>query len=90
MNAAGYACLSDIGFATIARDEESESSPNKVGLHASRRLAPEIITNGERSEKSDIFSYGFVAAEVRRHEAYLCHRHQPPLDIPGRAHMGSD
>jgi len=66
VNTVGCACLSDVGFATTARNRELESSSNRADTHASRRLAPEIIKNGESSRQSDMFSYGFVAAEVRR------------------------
>lgn len=68
VNAAGDACLSDIGFATIVHNRELEPSLNKTDIHASQRLAPEVIKNGKSSIQSDVFSYGFVAAEVRHHK----------------------
>ena len=60
VNATGRACLSDIGFTC----EELDTGSTGSSTHGSRWTAPEVYKNGEFSELSDIFSFGFVAAEV--------------------------
>lgn len=65
VNVAGSACLSDVGLPAATLDGKLEFSWDNVGAPASRRVAPEIFKNGESSKQSDMFSYGFVAAEVR-------------------------
>ena len=64
VNAAGCACLSDMGFAAPMCDEELEvGSANKL-TRASQWTAPEVFKNGQFSKQSDVFSLGFVAVEV--------------------------
>lgn len=65
VNNDGRACLSDIGLAAVVDHRKAEFSWDKPNAHASRRVAPEIFKNGEISRQSDMFSYGFTAAEVR-------------------------
>ena len=60
VNAAGRACLSDIGFTS----ETSDADGTETGAHGSRWTAPEIFKHGEFSKQSDVFSFGFVAADV--------------------------
>lgn len=63
VNGAGRACLSDIGFDT-AHDEEFNTDDTETDVYHSRWEAPEVFENKEFSEQSDVFSFGFVAAEV--------------------------
>lgn len=60
INAAGRACLSDVGFTSKNLEAGSIDGP----ACGSRWAAPEVFINGEFSEQSDMFSFGFVAAEV--------------------------
>lgn len=64
VNTADSACLSVIGFATLARGEESQTDDTESSSHGFRWAAPEVLENGKFSEQSDVFSFGFVAAEV--------------------------
>ena len=75
VNAAGHACLSDIGFATFAHNGESEPDDTESGTHSSRWTAPEVSKNSEFSKQSDVFSFGFVAVEV-------CSQNRLPLYTP--------
>jgi len=79
MNAPGNACLSDIGLPAAAHDGKLEFSWDNASTSASRRLAPEIFKNGENSKQSDMFSFGFVAAEVRGPKRRLL---PPPPTLP--------
>jgi hypothetical protein len=90
VNVAGRACLSDIGFAAVAHNGELKFSWDKVGAPALRRMAPELFKNGKTSKKSDMFTYGFVAAEVCPPNVAFCHRNQPHPDIFGRVLVGGD
>ena len=66
VNAAGRACLSDIGFTTSPSSEELEAiSAENSTPYFPRWTAPEVLKDGKFSVKADIFSFGFVAAEVR-------------------------
>ena len=65
VNAAGHACLSDIGFATLAHNGELKPDETESGTPSSRWTAPEVSKNSEFSKQSDVFSFGFVAVEVR-------------------------
>ena len=69
VNAAGCACLSDIGFTTFVRDEELGVGDAGNIAHTSQWTAPEVFKNGKFSKQSDVFSFGFVAAEVRSQRA---------------------
>jgi serine/threonine protein kinase len=71
VNTAGRACLSDIGFTTPARDEELDTGDTESSVHYSRWRAPEVVKDNRFSEQSDIFSFGFVAAEVRFQKPYV-------------------
>ena len=61
----GHARLSDIGFSKLMQTEESEFGWAQVGATGYRWAAPEIFQKGKFTKQSDIFTYGFVAAEVR-------------------------
>jgi len=63
VNAAGRACLSDIGFT----GGELAADGTDSRAYGSRWTAPEISKNGKFSKQSDVFSLGFVAAEVCSH-----------------------
>jgi len=63
VNAAGRACLSDIGF-TTTHDGAMDMDDTESEVHY-RWRAPEVLKDGQFSKQSDIFSFGFVAAEVR-------------------------
>ena len=65
VDSAGRARLSDIGFATLTHKGGSQFDWANVGADGHRWAAPEIFKSGELSKQSDVFSYGFVAAEVR-------------------------
>ena len=60
VNAAGRACLSGIDFT----NEESEAASTERSARGSPWIAPEVFKNDKFSKQSDIFSFGFVAAEV--------------------------
>ena len=64
VNTAGRACLSDIGFTTSAHGEESITDSTESSTHGSRWAAPEVLKDDNFSKQSDVFSFGFVAAEV--------------------------
>jgi hypothetical protein len=65
VNSGGRARLSDIGFARLVPTGESEFDWAQVGADGCRWAAPEIFWKGEFTKESDMFSYGFIAAEVR-------------------------
>ena len=80
VDSAGRARLSDIGFAKLTRNRGSQFDWADVGADGYRWAAPEIFKSGELSKQSDVFSYGFVAAEVRSLTVPLRRRDQhPPL-----------
>jgi len=64
VNAAGRACLSDIGLTAVACEEKLEDDSADSSAHVSQWTAPEVFKNGKFSKQSDTFSLGFVAAEV--------------------------
>ena len=70
VNAAGRACLSDIGFTTLAHDE-LKSDGAESSTRSSRWTAPEVSKDSEFSKQSDVFSFGFVAVEVRSQSRIL-------------------
>jgi len=74
MDSAGHARLSDIGFSKLAPAGESRFDWARVGGVGCRWTAPEVFREGEFTERSDMFSYGFIATEVRP----LNYRHGPP------------
>ena len=61
----GRARLSDIGFAKLTRNRESQFDWADADADGHRWAALEIFKSGELSKQSDMFSYGFIAAEVR-------------------------
>lgn len=63
VNAAGRACLSGIDFT----NEELKADSTESSAHGSSWIAPELFENGNFSKQSDVFSLGFVAAEVCSH-----------------------
>ena len=65
VNSASRACISDIGFAAFAHNEEPDTDATRCSICSSRWTAPEVSKNGEFSKQSDVFSFGFVAVEVR-------------------------
>ena len=65
MDSTGHARLSDIGFSKLIPTGESGFDWADVGADGCRWGAPEIFQDGKFSEQSDVFTYGFVAAEVR-------------------------
>ena len=79
VNTTGRACLSDIGFPAFAHDEESETGGTGSSTHGSRWTASEVLGNGEFSKQSDVFSFGFVAAEVHSKKSHFL---WPLLTIP--------
>ena len=68
---AGHVRLSDIGFTPFVHDEESETDANGCSTHDPRWTASEVSRNGEYSKQSDVFSFGFVATEVRSRKHHL-------------------
>ena len=74
VDSAGRARLSDIGFSTLTHKGGSQFDWANVGAGGHRWAAPEIFKSGELSQQSDVFSYGFIAAEVRSPTIAL-HRH---------------
>ena len=64
VNGVGRACLSDMGLTTFVHNEELEVDNAESNTHAPQWAAPEVFKNGKFSKQSDIFSFGFVAAEV--------------------------
>lgn len=60
----GKACLSDVGLAKLVPTGESGFDWADAGVGGCRWAAPEIFQSGKLSKESDVFSYGFVAAEV--------------------------
>lgn len=79
VNIAGRACLSDVGFAAFAHNEESQTNGPDNSTQGPRWTAPEVLEIGQFSKQTDVFSFGFVAAEVcsRQHHLLL-----PQLTIP--------
>lgn len=65
VDSAGHARLSDIGFSKLVHTGELGFGWASVGPSNCRWAAPESFRNGELSKQSDVFTYGFVAAEVR-------------------------
>ena len=65
VDSTGHAHLSDIGFARLVPTGESSFDWAKVGADGCRWAAPEIFQDGKLSKQSDMFSYGFIATEVR-------------------------
>ena len=74
IDSAGHARLSDIGFAKLVPSGESRFDWAQVGGTGCRWAAPEIFREGGFTERSDMFSYGFVAAEARLQTIVLHHR----------------
>ncbi|KAF9647772.1 kinase-like protein [Thelephora ganbajun] len=64
VNSTGRARLSDIGFAKLIPIGESRFDWVKVSADGCRWVAPEIFHKGEFTKQSDVFSYGFIAAEI--------------------------
>lgn len=64
VDSAGHVRLSDIGFAKLIPTEESRFDWARVGATGCRWTAPEIFRKGELTKQSDIFTYGFISAEV--------------------------
>jgi serine/threonine protein kinase len=65
LNSAGHARLSDIGFARLIPTEESKFDWASGGADGCRWAAPEVFQNGKLTKQSDVFSFGFISAEVR-------------------------
>jgi serine/threonine protein kinase len=65
VDSGGRVRLSDIGFARLASTGELTFDWSQLGADGCRWAAPEIFQNGEFSKKSDIFTCGFLAVEVR-------------------------
>jgi len=62
---AGHARLSDIGLSKLVHTGELGFGWASVGPGGCRWAAPESFQDGKISAQSDVFTYGFVAAEVR-------------------------
>lgn len=65
LDSAHHARLSDIGFAKLVPDGGSEFDWAKVGAEGCRWAAPEIFQKGKLTKPSDVFTFGFIATEVR-------------------------
>ena len=65
VNSAGHACLSDIRFSRLSSAGETGFYWAQVGTDGCRWAAPEVFQKGEFTQESDVFAYGFLAAEVR-------------------------
>ena len=65
VDSAGHARLSDIEVSKLIPTGESGFDWANVGPDGCRWTAPEVFQNGKLSEQSDVFTYGFVAVEVR-------------------------
>jgi hypothetical protein len=57
--------LSEAGFAKLIPDGKSKFCWAEVSAYGCRWAAPEIFQKGKFTEPSDIFTFGFIAAEVR-------------------------
>ena len=79
VDSAGHARISDIGISTLVPNDNSRFDWATVGAGGHRWVAPEIFKGGILSEKSDVFSYGFLAAEVRFSD---CHVKLPQPTFP--------
>ena len=90
IDSAGRACLSDVGFSTLTPNGKSQFDWAKVGADGHRWAAPELFESGKLSEQSDVFSYGFVAAEVRSITITLYFHNRRSLDFRRRTPMGRD
>ena len=71
MDSTGHARLSDIGFSNLIATGDSGFDWDQVGTDGCRWAAAEIFQNGELTKQSDVFSYGFIAAEVHLPSCYL-------------------
>ena len=65
VGSAGHACLSDIRFSRLSSAGETGFYWAQVGTDGCRWAAPEVFQKGEFTQESDVFAYGFLAAEVR-------------------------
>lgn len=65
VDSAGEARLSNVGFAKLVPADESGFDWADVGVGGCRWAAPEVFLDGKLSKQTDVFSCGFVAAEVR-------------------------
>ena len=90
IDSAGQACLSDVGFSTLTPSGESQFDWAKVGADGHRWAAPELFKSGKLSEQSDVFCYGFIAAEVRSITIALYFHDRRSLDFCRRTRMGRD
>ena len=65
VNTAGRACLSaDIGSTPFIHSEELQTDSTDGTTRGPRWTALEVLEIGKFSKQSDVFSFGFVAAEV--------------------------
>jgi serine/threonine protein kinase len=78
VNSAGHACLSDIRFSRLASAGETGFDWVRVGTDGCRWAAPEVFQKGGFTRESDVFAYGFLAAEV-------CFRPRLPISTTDHA-----
>jgi len=71
VDSVGHARLSDIGFSKLVPTREPGFDWANVGADGYRFAAPELFQNGKLSKQSDVFAYGFVAAEVHPPDSFL-------------------
>ena len=90
VDSAGHACLSDIGFAMLTPSGGSTFNWAEDGADGHRWAAPEIFRSGKLSKQSDVFTYGFVTAEVCSLDCHLALTCQPSQDIRRRILLGRD
>ena len=64
VDSAGQARLSDIGLSKLTPTGDLGFDWADIGADGCRWAAPEIFRNGKLSKQSDVFTYGFIAAEV--------------------------
>lgn len=71
VDSVGHARLSDIGFSKLVHTGELGFGWVNIGPDGCRWAAPESFQDGKLSKQSDIFTYGFIAAEVHHPYHYL-------------------
>ena len=61
----GHVRIADFGLAKITKNPNPTRTPSDQNGSTMRWAAPEVLSNGEYSEKADIFSFAMVMIEVR-------------------------
>lgn len=90
VDSAGRACLSDFGLSKIKlhttaarRSSASQQSTSVVVEGTTRWMAPEHMTFGVMTKKTDVYSFAMTMYEVR-----LVHCHLPSCELNGTYYLG--